>query len=215
MNRLETLVKWTFHHVGLSWECELWGLFSPSQGETSRQVVLSVLTEPQRSPQKSSTCFHMKQKNKEESMHPHYWNNPITEQHYTGTLYTTILDHNNLQSFYCSRWNAWCTWCTGGSRCDWRKQRLTPSRLENRLRQTFRLELVSLDSSQISCIFCKTGDGNPGKTNEWMSIHLHGKEEVQETVFLKKKLTLFLFPFIKKAQCVKVCMVITMLPLEL
>lgn len=55
----------------------------------------------------------------------------------------------------------------------WRMLRLTPSRLEKRLRQTFRLELVSLDSSQISCIFCNKGDGNPERTNKWISVHLH------------------------------------------
>lgn len=42
--------------------------------------------------------------------------------------------------------------------------RLTTSRLEKRLRQTFRLELVSLDSSQIALSFCNTGDGNPKRT---------------------------------------------------
>lgn len=56
---------------------------------------------------------------------------------------------------------------------NWRKLRLTPSRLEKRPRQTFRLELVSLDSSQISCIFCNTGDGNPERTNKWISVNLY------------------------------------------
>lgn len=49
--------------------------------------------------------------------------------------------------------------------------RLTPSRLEKRLRQTLRLALVLLESSQISCIFCNKGDGSPVRTNAWMSVY--------------------------------------------
>lgn len=50
---------------------------------------------------------------------------------------------------------------------------LTPSCREKRLRQTLRLELVSLDNSQISCIFCTMADGNPEGTDTQMRDHWH------------------------------------------
>lgn len=53
-------------------------------------------------------------------------------------------------------------------------QTLTPSCLEKKPRQTLRLELVSLDNSWISCIFCSTADGNPeGGKRTSMKDHSH------------------------------------------
>lgn len=51
------------------------------------------------------------------------------------------------------------------------KLELTPSCLEKRSRQRLRLELVSLDTSQISCIFCTMATGNPEGTDTLMRKH--------------------------------------------
>lgn len=55
---------------------------------------------------------------------------------------------------------------------------LTPSCLDKRLRQSVRLELVLLDKSQISCIFCSMAHGNPGGTNILIRAHL--REAISE-----------------------------------